>query len=542
MANLTVDLSGVKPLLGALGLGQAPDATPKNVSALPVKPLAPQPTPAQAGFSLWSADPLNQRAVTNTLTPPGTPIIPAFQGALDHVKPLNALTAAAANSPMASIQPLGPPAATIQNPMAGIQPLYAGANNQLAQDQAKLQQLQTSGSGVSQIKNPLLRGLARVGDVAGSIISPFAAAMIPGTTLHNQLLQQQQGGRIAADQDALKNVAQLEDFRSQTAQRNAQANAATLAPQIQLGRYGLKMVPNPQTGAMEAVPDETSPAYKSQQDKDAKLQAQTELIGAQTDSAKAQKEYRDAQTAFQKLKADPSSVIYQQAQQRLQTAQQNANLAASRLSLSQQTYNARYLGMGPDGQALPGAMVTDDGRPVGSVNAANVRPTAKERTNSDLASSAAEQLNDIKGIIQRHSTLFGPGYGQTSQFRQWVGSQDPDAQRFMAARTIAADHLAGVFGGRSEAALAALDKAIGQLKDNPDAAIAGIDQLGKANQRFVSAGQVNSVGSTGTSGPASSAPSSIPAAAAAQLREGVNYTFSNGQVWTKRNGKPVRVR
>jgi hypothetical protein len=34
----------------------------------------------------------------------------------------------------------------------------------------------------------------------------------------------------------------------------------------------------------------------------------------------------------------------------------------------------------------------------------------------------------------------------------WLGSQDPDAQRFKAARTIAADHLAGVFGGRSETA------------------------------------------------------------------------------------------
>ena len=34
---------------------------------------------------------------------------------------------------------------------------------------------------------------------------------------------------------------------------------------------------------------------------------------------------------------------------------------------------------------------------------------------------------------------------------------------------------------------------------------------------------------------------SIPAAAAAQLKEGVTHTFANGQQWTKRNGKPVRI-
>lgn len=35
---------------------------------------------------------------------------------------------------------------------------------------------------------------------------------------------------------------------------------------------------------------------------------------------------------------------------------------------------------------------------------------------------------------------------------------------------------------------------------------------------------------------------SIPDAAAAQLQEGTQHTFGNGQVWTKQNGKPVRVK
>jgi hypothetical protein len=56
--------------------------------------------------------------------------------------------------------------------------------------------------------------------------------------------------------------------------------------------------------------------------------------------------------------------------------------------------------------------------------------------------------------------------------------------------------LAGVFGGRSEAALNALDHAIGQFKDNPKAVSAGIDQLDKANDRFVKKGTVRTAGSS----------------------------------------------
>ena len=35
---------------------------------------------------------------------------------------------------------------------------------------------------------------------------------------------------------------------------------------------------------------------------------------------------------------------------------------------------------------------------------------------------------------------------------------------------------------------------------------------------------------------------SLPAAAISKLKEGQNTTFNNGQVWTLKNGKPVRVK
>jgi len=124
-----------------------------------------------------------------------------------------------------------------------------------------------------------------------------------------------------------------------------------------------------------------------------------------------------------------------------------------------------------------------------------VRPTGQERNKADLANSAHDQIQDMKGIVQKRQDIFGPAAGRKTDFTVWIGSQDPDAQRFRAARTIAGDHLAGVFGGRSEAALQALDSAIGHFKDNPAAITAGLDQLDKANQRFVQAGTVKTAAS-----------------------------------------------
>lgn len=107
-------------------------------------------------------------------------------------------------------------------------------------------------------------------------------------------------------------------------------------------------------------------------------------------------------------------------------------------------------------------------------------PTGQERGRAQLANSALEQLDDMKGILSSRSDLFGPVAGRKTDFTVWVGSQDPDAQRFRAAAQIAADHLAGVFGGRSQAALKAIYDVVGKNTTNPAAAIAGLEQMGKA--------------------------------------------------------------
>lgn len=56
-----------------------------------------------------------------------------------------------------------------------------------------------TGSGISQIHNPFLRGLAHVADIAGSTLFPFQTAMIPGTEGHHRQLMNQETGAIDRD-------------------------------------------------------------------------------------------------------------------------------------------------------------------------------------------------------------------------------------------------------------------------------------------------------------------------------------------------------
>jgi hypothetical protein len=556
---LTLKLDDIKPLAGLLGLGQAPDTTPKPLANLPPPPMAPlPPTPAAAGFTEWKADPANQQKVSSGMTPPNTPMISPNAPAPDP-----------RFENMASMQPPQRQYASMNPP--GMTAPTAPAPPASPTGPAPLQSFQDwSTANPDKLAKPMFKGAGKLGTLLnlGAAGTIGAAGGLKGdpTAGANWVAQRAAEDRAVPDVNQqrygaavvqpAKDAAALADTQSQTALRTAQGNKANaqadavgdpakmkskqIADAAKLG-----MIPQyDQAGNLSGyAPDENSPIAKSRAQKD-------ELVSAQVDATNAQKELRAAQTAFENNKSDPKSLISQQVASRLATARKNAETSAGRLNQSTLTYQARYLGTGADNQPLAGSMITDDGQSVGSAFSGNVRPTGTERNKGDMAESADRQLADIKEIMQKNRTMFGPGYGQSSEFKKWIGGQSPDAQRFLAARTIAADHLAGTFGGRSEAALDALDNAIGQFKDNPDAAIAGVDQLSGANKSFQKAGTVRTAGSKAAGGQKGVTPpptgggagETLPPQAAAQLKEGQQHTFNNGQIWTLQNGKPLRVK
>lgn len=286
-----------------------------------------------------------------------------------------------------------------------------------------------------------------------------------------------------------------ESAQKRLASQSAQSTAAKMKA------AGFDPVMDPNTGeVMDWQVNEVGKRKQSEQDDLSELRA--------ANRAKA-----EAETALIKAKNDPASPAYKAASQAHDDAMRRIALTSRRLDLSESQFEMRAFGTN-DGAALPGSVIGEDGKPVGSNFQANVRPTNTERNKADMGLSAHEQIQDIKSIVQRRPDIFGPAAGRKTEFTVWLGSQDPDAQAFRAARTIAGDHLAATFGGRSETALKSLDDAIGQFKDNPAAVLAGLDQLEKANQVFIQKGTVHATGTGAPSSAAAPKPGATPTPAA----------------------------
>jgi hypothetical protein len=448
MPSINFDLNDVKPLAQALGLGQAPNTTAPPVNALPTPPMPLPPVPAQAGFSQWIADPKTQNKIADGIVvrgtplfappappvaaaqptasnlmppgwtpprPPGSNLMPPPAGGsaappdpYSYLKPPASTGGSGGAAPAAAgpgaqaqtAQLYSPPAASAPTAPASV-PAPAAASaatqllpyqNKLQTDQAELQRQQTTGSGVSQIKNPWLRTLARIGDVAGSIVAPGIATAIPGTTYHHDLTMAQQGQRVQGDRQDIQDAMGAQQSAATLAHTLAETGDIASKSQQQLAVHGLKSVTD-ENGKTSVVPDTDSPVYKANQDKDAKLQQQTELIGAQIDDTKAQKELRDAQTAFNNAKADPNSPLFRQTQQRLVTAQQNASAASVRAKAYMGNYMQHAYNTGLNGETLAGApqIVDDSGNQstVGSTNASNAIKQQK----------TVGSFNDLQGSV-----------------------------------------------------------------------------------------------------------------------------------------------
>jgi hypothetical protein len=116
----------------------------------------------------------------------------------------------------------------------------------------------------------------------------------------------------------------------------------------------------------------------------------------------------------------------------------------------------------------------------GSIDYKLALPTASERQRADFAISAHDQLKDMGEILTSRPDLFGPLSGRYTDFTQWVGSQDPDAQKFRVAARVLSDHAMAVFGARSQYASESIFNLVGQNATNPAAGAAGLAQLDKA--------------------------------------------------------------
>jgi hypothetical protein len=100
----------------------------------------------------------------------------------------------------------------------------AAPRGTLMGDQDERQRLISSGSGISQIENPWLKGLATAGNIIGGIAAPGLMRAIPGTEQHHNLLLNQANTQVGQDVGNAEKQAQTQELGAQTQQRQALAH------------------------------------------------------------------------------------------------------------------------------------------------------------------------------------------------------------------------------------------------------------------------------------------------------------------------------
>ena len=209
---------------------------------------------------------------------------------------------------------------------------------------------QNSQAGVETIKNPILRVLARVGDVAGTALFPSITAQIPGTELHHRV-------QIAQLQHEYNQALQGQQEQAATAHTQAETdnlNAPTVAtPEEQAYNYELGQPGGNPSKAYEAVkgagkadkvqtPDEQAFDYytktKGMNPADANSQLAKDKAAGRPPTEKIAEEIRE-QIADAYDKGDPKTV--KQLQSKLQALDPNAQQRMNITIQGQQNANER---------------------------------------------------------------------------------------------------------------------------------------------------------------------------------------------------------
>lgn len=92
------------------------------------------------------------------------------------------------------------------------------------------------------------------------------------------------------------------------------------------------------------------------------------------------------------------------------------------------------------------------------------------------AIAAKRRLEHVQGYFDQLQEHLGPLAGRVTKLQDLAGVQDPVVQRFLTDSTQIAAYLTSVHAARGKAFLDAMEKGLGQLKDNPEAFKAALEE------------------------------------------------------------------
>lgn len=361
-------------------------------------------------------------------------------------------------------------------------------------DIAEYNRQKNTGSGVSQIQNPLLRGIARAGDIAASVFAPKLAQFIPGTTLHHQLTMGQAAQNVATDQAQEQAAAQTANEAATT----AHTNAATDALQNPADKFtplqtdsGLtafdpsKGTATPILGADgtqlgtpgKAVP----PHYVTTSDGNV-----VAITTGPDGTPKASTVYEGSpkqETEITKLEVGgkPHTVIVDKKTGATVKDLGETGEKPPSISVSTGTYSVAQV---PDGKGGQKSVLLNSktgevkDAPEGlTKGGAGIGGTVADKNRSSLAKIALANIDKIQEIVQRRGNdLIGPGAGRISNIDQLIGSNDPDLVALVNEAHNFSMANAGVHGSRSVMNVRdAVHDLLGDLHNGPQGIQGGLD-------------------------------------------------------------------
>ena len=370
--------------------------------------------------------------------------------------------------------------------------------SRLGADQIELQRLQSTGDGVSQIKNSWGRGFARVGDIALSLVAPNVTAMTPGFHLHNAALQRQAEQRIGQDQTQLQSAATLADSQAQAVQRQAlatqeQAKADSLTnPRPSNGQllYDKNGSPigfqdgggnyfGPQDPSLpQGVRDVLASAQRKTPTSAFELWQQQNPKGAAEDYLKMEADGKNKPLDQQLIEAEAAgdgakaNTIRHVIQETKVQPQIQIHTATERPEAS----GTWTPGNGQDGKPVMFNSKTGEVRPMadgftkGPTAGQSKKIGSDEQKRADLAKNMNENLDSLDDIAGRRPELFGALAGRLTDAKVAFGTSDPDIAKLEVIKHNLGMVQQGVHGMRSaqgvESAAAAL---LNGYHNSPDA-------------------------------------------------------------------------
>jgi hypothetical protein len=380
---------------------------------------------------------------------------------------------------------------------------------------------ETGKSGIAQIHNPVLRTLGTIGDVIASGIFPQIGMFLPGTSAHHQMVVNSASNAVSRDQEAQKaaDASAMEQAKTATELGKPELQAETsqnAADKIEnervrrenelkikqdheaheskdkasqdardLAKLGMKRDDN---GAIvPQLPHELSPELL---DKHIATQSLADLKKSQSDLAVASAELKRAQAA-----GEPEKIAI--AKKKADQAMVSQSMAMERLGLAKANFELGAFGT-VNGVQPNGGLQDANGAPVGTKNAANIRPAPATRTKADQGSAIKIAGDNLIKEIDAKAKKVGNIESYWNQFVNGSPISDPDVSGLMTSLSSFAALQPALHGFRGQRALSEFAKIIGGIPKNPEALKAAIKSIQGT------AGVLQQVGTPRTAG--SSAP------------------------------------